>query len=90
MNPDFSILIATFNAASTLRASLENALAQTGVLVEVIVADSVSKDETVAIVEEYKDRLAWWESSPDTGVYDAWNKMQLCYQRRLRPQVYNQ
>ena len=36
--------------------------------------DAGSKDKTVDILKEYSDRLDYWVSEPDKGIYDAWNK----------------
>jgi glycosyltransferase involved in cell wall biosynthesis len=42
--------------------------------VELLVVDGASTDGTVEILRRRADRLAWWVSEFDHGVYDAWNK----------------
>ena len=71
-----SIVIATFNASSTLAATLESIADQCDVdwsTVEVIVVDGGSSDSTVQIARNSGicDRIV---SEPDRGVYDAMNK----------------
>ena len=53
--PRVSIAIPVYNGASTLRACLDSALAQTYQGIEVVVVDNASTDDTVAIVESYDD-----------------------------------
>jgi glycosyltransferase involved in cell wall biosynthesis len=72
---DVSVLMATFRSAATVKAAIESVLAQEGCKVELLIADGGSKDGTVAICESYGDRLAYFKSEPDQGVYDAWNKL---------------
>ena len=71
-----SIIIATFNAAKVLRMALDSVLMQTLQDWECIIVDGMSKDDTLAIVEEYErlDNRFWHISEPDRGVFDAFNK----------------
>lgn len=75
MKPEVSVLIATFNSAKTVRASIESVLSQVGCSCELLIADGGSRDGTVEICEEYTERLAYFTTGPDEGVYDAWNKL---------------
>lgn len=72
--PQVTVVMATFNAAATLRRALDSVLAQQGVTVDVVVMDGGSSDGTAAILAAYADRLGYWESTPDRGIYHAWNK----------------
>ena len=69
-----SVLTVSFNAVATIRRTIESVLTQKGVAVEYIVIDGGSTDGTKEIIEEYADRLAFWISEPDEGIYDAMNK----------------
>ncbi len=75
-NPKVSIIIATFNAASTLRTALESITTQTYQNWECIVVDGLSHDNTIEIVKEYKgrDQRFRYISESDHGIYDAFNK----------------
>ncbi len=72
--PLVSVIIACLNAAKTIRRSLESVIKQRGNLAELIVIDGGSTDGTLAILEEFQQHFAYWESSRDGGVYQAWNK----------------
>lgn len=72
-----SVITATFNSGKTLRDTIESVLGQSYTDYEYIVKDGGSKDETLAILQEYAprfgDRLKVI-SEPDEGIYDAMNK----------------
>ncbi|RFZ87425.1 glycosyltransferase family 2 protein [Shinella sp. WSJ-2] len=53
--PDVSVVIAAYNAAETIERAIRSALAQQGVIVEVIVADDCSTDATRATVATLGD-----------------------------------
>ena len=73
-----SVIIPCFNAANTIAVQLE-ALAnqQWSEPWEVIVANNGSTDETVAIVEQYKDKL------PNLRILDAFEKPGAAYARNV-------
>jgi len=75
-SPFFTIITATYNAASTLPRLLESLAAQTCRDFELVIQDGASSDDTVAVAESYRHRLPALSlvSEPDTGIYDAWNK----------------
>lgn len=68
-----TIITATYNSARTLEQTITSVLAQT-VPVEYIVIDGGSTDGTVDIIKKYADRIAYWVSEPDDGIYSAFNK----------------
>ena len=67
--------MATFRSAATLEAAIVSVLSQTGVEVELLIADGKSDDRTPDICEAHRPRLAYYVSEKDNGVYDAWNKL---------------
>jgi glycosyltransferase involved in cell wall biosynthesis len=69
-----SVVIATYNCADSISECLESVVNQDFDSFEVVVADGASNDGTVDVIARFSDRLAWWDSSPDAGIYDAWNK----------------
>src|SRR5262245_53834223 len=69
-----SVIVAVYNGAATLRQCIDSVANQTYPNRELIVIDGGSTDGTVQILEENASKLTYWESSPDRGIYDAWNK----------------
>lgn len=69
-----SLVIAVLNAADTLEACLQSILDQRHVDKEILVLDGESGDGTVEILKRWTDRLDYWVSEPDSGIYNAWNK----------------
>ena len=69
-----SIVTVCYNSEVTIRDSIESVLAQSYPDIEHIIVDGASTDRTMAIVKEYKDRIAVAVSEHDKGIYDAMNK----------------
>ena len=68
-----SIITATYNSAATIRDTLSCIARQQYPLVEHIVVDGLSKDNTLQIVKEF-EHVAKVISEKDNGIYDAMNK----------------
>lgn len=75
MNPLFSIITVSYNAAGTIGRTLDSVASQTCGLYEHIVVDGASTDGTRALVAAAAgaDRRCLI-SEPDRGLYDAMNK----------------
>lgn len=71
---EISIIIATFNAAKTLKKCLDSIVLQLSDSAELIIIDGASKDQTVDIIRSYGANITYYISEPDKGIYDAWNK----------------
>jgi len=71
--PSCTVVIATYNSAKTLQKCLDSIFEQT-CRPEVVVIDGASTDGTQLIVDKFIDKIAYFISEPDRGVYDAWNK----------------
>ena len=75
-----SVITICYNSEAVIRKTIESVLAQTWDSIEYQIIDGASKDKTVAIAEEYRDRFAEKgysyriSSEPDHGIYDAMNK----------------
>ena len=74
MNNKVSVITVVYNNATAIRQTMDSFFAQTWAEKEYIVIDGGSTDGTVDIIREYSDRLAYWCSEPDEGLYHAMNK----------------
>lgn len=72
--PLISIITVAFKARNELERTIINVLEQTFQNYEHIIIDGNSPDDTPALLRQYNDRLAYWLSEPDRGIYDAMNK----------------
>jgi len=76
--PYISVITATHNSAKALQGCLDSVHNQTGVEVEHLIVDGASNDGTVEIIRNEAKRqgtkITWWQTEPDTGIYNAWNK----------------
>ena len=78
LTPKFSIITVTYNAADTIEDTIQSVISQTYHHVEYIIIDGASKDNTLNIVDRYREHITCLVSEPDRGLYDAMNKgMQL-------------
>ena len=69
-----SIITVTYNAKRYLECTINSVLNQTYSNIEYIIIDGSSTDGTVDIIKKYSDKLAYWVSEPDNGLYCAMNK----------------
>ncbi|MCR5455403.1 MAG: glycosyltransferase [Bacteroidales bacterium] len=69
-----SIITVVYNSEKYIRRTIESIVGQDYPEVEYIIIDGKSKDNTMKIVDEYRDRIAVVVSEPDKGLYDAMNK----------------
>ena len=74
MQPLFSIITITFNAANELPATLASVKAQTFTDYEHLIVDGKSKDNTVELARNSGIANMRITSEPDRGLYDAMNK----------------
>ena len=69
-----SIITITYNSAQTVEQTIQSVLNQSYKNVEYIVVDGESTDETLSIIEKYKNKISNVISEKDNGLYDALNK----------------
>lgn len=74
--PFVSIVMPSFNQAEFISRSIESVLTQDYPYLELIIADGVSSDNTIAQLQYYQqhDRRLRWFSEPDNGPAHAINK----------------
>lgn len=69
-----SVITINKNNASGLRKTIESVINQTFNDFEYIVVDGASDDGSVEVIKEFSDRISYWVSEADTGIYEAMNK----------------
>lgn len=69
-----SVITVVLNAKRDFAQTLASVRAQTYPHIEYIVVDGVSKDGTLAVIQENQDAISTWISEKDQGFYDAMNK----------------
>lgn len=69
-----SVITICYNNESEIRRTIESVVTQAYKDLEYIVVDGASKDGSLAIINEYKDKITKVISEPDKGIYDALNK----------------
>ena len=74
MNKKNSIVTVSYNAVATIESTILSVINQTYSNVEYIIIDGGSTDGTVDIIKKYQDKISYWISEPDQGIYDAMNK----------------
>jgi glycosyltransferase involved in cell wall biosynthesis len=72
--PQVSIITVNFNMADGLARTISSVRGQDFPSYEHIVIDGGSEDESVRVIQEAADGLAYWVSEADRGIYDAMNK----------------
>jgi len=72
--PKVSIITVVWNDAKGLEKTIKSVLSQIYENVELIVIDGSSTDGTVAVIKKYKDKIDYWVTEKDEGIFDAMNK----------------
>ena len=74
ISPKVSIITVVYNGIAHLEQTIQSVLNQNHDNIEYIIIDGGSTDGTVELIKQYEDRIAYWISEPDAGIYDAMNK----------------
>ena len=72
--PLITIITATYNSEKYLEESILSLHSQKFSNYEHIIIDGGSTDKTIDIIKKYENRIAYWCSNKDQGIYDAFNK----------------
>lgn len=72
--PLITVITVVFNGEKHLAETIESVVNQTYPNVEYIIIDGCSTDDTLDIVKSYEERIDYWVSEKDRGIYNAMNK----------------
>lgn len=69
-----SIITVCYNSAKTIEQTIQSVINQNYDNIEYIIIDGGSTDGTLDIIKKYEDKISYWVSESDEGLYDAMNK----------------
>lgn len=72
--PVISVITVVYNDVGHIRSTMDSVFAQTYPDIDYVVIDGGSTDGTAEAIAEHADRLGYYVSEPDKGMYDALNK----------------
>jgi glycosyltransferase involved in cell wall biosynthesis len=70
----FSVITINLNNKKGLERTVQSVISQSFHNFEYIVIDGDSNDGSQEVIQSYQDRIDYWISEPDTGIYQAMNK----------------
>lgn len=73
-NMKVSVITVTYNCVELIEPTIQSILQQTYSDIEFIVIDGGSTDGTVDVILKYIDKIDYFVSEPDNGIFDAMNK----------------
>jgi len=73
-DPLITVITVVFNGAEFLEETIKSVINQSYNNVEFIIVDGGSTDGTLEILNKYNNKIDYWMSERDSGIYDAWNK----------------
>lgn len=69
-----SIITINYNDGNGLEKTIQSVISQTNSDYEFMVIDGGSADNSLDIIKKYADKINYWVSEKDKGIYDAQNK----------------
>jgi glycosyltransferase involved in cell wall biosynthesis len=72
--PLVTIITVVRNGEETLEETILSVINQTYKNIEYIIVDGASADSTIGIIRKYEDKIDYWMSESDEGIYYAMNK----------------
>jgi glycosyltransferase involved in cell wall biosynthesis len=72
--PLISVVTVVYNGSQHLEQAVQSVINQDYENIEYIIIDGGSTDGSVDIIRKYGDKIAYWVSEPDQGIFHAMNK----------------
>ena len=74
-SPKISIITVVLNGEKTINKCIKSVINQSypSQKIEHIIIDGGSKDKTISIIKQHQNKIAYWHSKKDKGLYDAMN-----------------
>lgn len=72
--PKVSVITVVYNNISKIEETILSVVGQNYPNIEYIIIDGGSTDGTIDIINKYTDKITYWVSEPDEGIYNAMNK----------------
>lgn len=69
-----TIITINRNNALGLERTIQSVISQTWADYQYIIIDGASTDNSVEVIEKYSDKISYWISEEDNGIYNAMNK----------------
>lgn len=69
-----SIITVSLNSVNTIEDCIKSVVNQSYKNIEYIIIDGASTDGTLDIIKKYENKISFWISEKDYGIYDAMNK----------------
>lgn len=69
-----TVITVVYNDVLNIEKTIKSVISQKSVPLEYIIIDGGSIDGTVDIIKKYQDKISYWISEADDGIYDAMNK----------------
>ena len=70
----FDIITINFNGGRFISETIQSVLSQNYETFRILVQDGDSKDKTLKIIKKYNNKIDYWISQKDNGLWDAMNK----------------
>lgn len=72
--PILTVITVSYNAVKVIEQTILSIVNQNFEDFEYIIIDGGSTDGTIDMIKKYQDKISFWISEPDNGIYDAMNK----------------
>ena len=72
--PLITVITAVYNGEKYLEECIQSLHQQNYDNIEHIIVDGGSNDKTLEIIRKYENKIDYWMSEKDKGIYDAFNK----------------